>query len=207
LILCRNLFIYLTPDGRRRAMAALDRLLASDGWLCLTPGEADRLPPGSFAPVAPTEFGIYRRASARSALFAVVEVQRPAPSQPSVIAEPLPDVQPPVPTLAPVPPQPSLELARALADAGRLAAARELCESLLRDGAGTPEAHTLLGVVHQAEGHPDAAVEAFRKALYLAPGHREALSHMIVLCDRKGDAAQAAAFRQRLARVGGEDAT
>src|SRR5947209_13114807 len=46
LILCRNLFIYLTPDARLRAMANFDRLLAFDGRLCVTPAEADRLPPG-----------------------------------------------------------------------------------------------------------------------------------------------------------------
>ena len=31
LILCRNVFIYLTPEAKQRAMAHLDRLLALDG--------------------------------------------------------------------------------------------------------------------------------------------------------------------------------
>ena len=61
LILCRNLFIYLTPDARVRALANFDRLLALDGWLCVTPTEADRLPPDRFVSDGPTEFGIYRR--------------------------------------------------------------------------------------------------------------------------------------------------
>src|SRR5262249_5758451 len=35
LIFCRNLFIYLLPAARRRALETLDRLLAAEGWLCM----------------------------------------------------------------------------------------------------------------------------------------------------------------------------
>jgi chemotaxis protein methyltransferase WspC len=66
LILCRNLFIYLTPDARRRALANLDRVLATDGRLCLTPTEADRLPPGGFVPDGSPAFALFRRADART---------------------------------------------------------------------------------------------------------------------------------------------
>jgi chemotaxis protein methyltransferase WspC len=61
LILCRNLFIYLTADGRKRAMAHLDRLLAPNGRLCLSTAEADRLPAGKFVADGPNEFCVYRR--------------------------------------------------------------------------------------------------------------------------------------------------
>jgi chemotaxis protein methyltransferase WspC len=93
---------------------------------------------------------------------------------------------------------------RELADAGRLADARAECEQTL---ATTPTADgfALLGVIHQAAGNLDAAADAFRKALYLNPTHREALMHAELVSRTRGQTAAADAFRARLARVpGGE---
>ena len=199
LVMCRNLFIYLTIDGRKRAMANLDRLLAHDGLLCLTPGEADRLPPGRFVSEGPPEFGIYRRNGPASGVIPRSEIAQAAAALASVPVE--------KPVVLPAKVQEttnaaSLEYARGLADAGRLGEARAACERLVSAKIALPDTYTLLGAIHQAEGRTADAAEAFRRALYLAPGHREALSHMIVICDRKGDSMQATAFRKRLARAG-----
>jgi chemotaxis protein methyltransferase WspC len=211
LILCRNLFIYLTPDARRQAMSTLDRLLAPKGWLCLTHAEANRLPPGRFVQEGPPAFGLYRRGSA-SGVHRRPEAVRavPAPKTPAVAEQP---AGPPAPAPAPTPPlavpvgsRVTAAAVRALADAGRLTEARAACARLLEEQPSTAEVYSLLGIIHQAEGQMDRAVEAFRKALYLEPDYPEALSHMIVLCDRRGDAAQARALRKRLERANGEDA-
>jgi chemotaxis protein methyltransferase WspC len=210
-IFCRNVFIYLTPDGRRRAMASLERLLAPDGLLCLTPGEADRLPPGQFA--ASGDSGLYRRAVPAPAV--AVAVSPPEFRAPLPRAEPVPVALPPVaeppavvtgPVVTVQPKPASLEAARALADAGRLDDARLACERMLKDAPASAAVHALLGTIELAQGLAEAAAEAFRRALYLEPNHEEALSHMIVISDRKGNAAQAAALRRRLARLSREDA-
>jgi chemotaxis protein methyltransferase WspC len=191
LILCRNLFIYLTPDARARALANFDRLLVLDGRLCLTPAEADRLPPGRFVPDGPTEYGIYRRAGLGSAVHGA-----PARTEPAANPRSNPALR------LPVPPAPdALASARKLADGGRLDEARAACEALLRARPADADALALLGVVHLAAGRADDALGALRKALYLAPDHVEALEHMITLCARRGDAARASALRQRLARL------
>ena len=65
--------------------------------------------------------------------------------------------------------------------------------AVARPAASDPDVYSLLGVVHLAEGRPADAAEAFRKALYLDPDHPDALGHMIVICDSRGDIAQAAA--------------
>lgn len=93
---------------------------------------------------------------------------------------------------------------RELADAGRLPEARVACLGLLKEHSASAEVYTLLGIIHMAEGDTDCAAEAFRKALYLDPHQSEALSHMIVICDTRGDTTQSAALRKRLARVSGE---
>ncbi|QJW97682.1 CheR family methyltransferase [Frigoriglobus tundricola] len=86
LILCRNLFIYLTPDARVRALANFDRLLAPDGRLCVTHGEADRLPPDRFQPDGPTETGIYRRTGASGGV--PPRTVPPVPPVPETVARP-----------------------------------------------------------------------------------------------------------------------
>jgi chemotaxis protein methyltransferase WspC len=99
----------------------------------------------------------------------------------------------------------TLERARDLANAGRLSEARTACEELIRSQLELPEAYSLLGVIHQAEGRMNEAAEAYRKALYLAPNHLETLTHMIVLCNARGDTVQAAVLRKRAKRLASED--
>jgi chemotaxis protein methyltransferase WspC len=63
-----------------------------------------------------------------------------------------------------------------------------------------------MGVLHQARQEKEPAVRCFQRALYLEPGHREALMHLMLLCHEQGDEAQAARLRRRLERAaaGGE---
>jgi len=192
LILCRNLFIYLTPDARLRAMANIDRLLAIDGRLCITPAEADRLPPGRFVLEGPTEFGIYRRVGVGSAIHSAL-----APRQTSR-TEPPPVATTPPPTAISTAPK-TLNAARLLADAGQLEQARTVCEELLQARPTDADVLALLGVIHLAAGRADEAFDTLRKALYLEPDHIEAMSHMVGLCERRGDKDRAAALRRRLA--------
>ena len=211
LILCRNLFIYLTEDARRRALANLDRLLSGDGWLVLSPSEADRLPSDRFVTSGSPSLGIYWRTGA---VAPEVDPGWPAPrkpaSRPANVARQR-EVKN-VEVAAPARPEPivapeSLETVRRMADTGQLGEARAACARLLARAPGDPDIYSLLGVVDLAEGRPTEAAESFRKALYLAPNHPDALSHMIVICDSRGDIAQAAALRKRLARARREEPT
>jgi Flp pilus assembly protein TadD len=79
-------------------------------------------------------------------------------------------------------------------------------DEVIRTTIASAVAYTLLGVIQQADGKRDAAAEAFRRALYIDPEHAEAISHMIVICERKGQASQAEAFRRRLAKLQREEA-
>ncbi|MBA4063146.1 MAG: chemotaxis protein CheW [Isosphaera sp.] len=210
-VICRNLFIYLTPAGRAAAMATLDRLLAPDGWLCLSPAEADRLPPGRFAPEGSGAFGVYRRTGTPPSPSPVVITPPPPSARTAPVKPPPPSAvrMPPAPlpphTPLPPPAAPSLDAARTLADAGRTADARAACQAVLAADPERAEAHTLLGVIHLADGRLGDAREAFRRAMYLDPDNPDALFHMAVLCDREGRPAEAARYRERLARARRED--
>lgn len=238
LILCRNIFIYLTPAARDRVLTNLDRLLAPDGLMCLTPAEADRLPPGRFAAEGPVGFAAYRRLPADGPKSGVVPLgeltapplsgvhrspaagprsgvtPRPAdPAGPKSGVLPVPDTTTAGPLTARIAgyhhaainarelSAAALAAAREMADAGQLDAARTACEREIGANRPTADLFSLLGVVHLAAGRPDDAAGAFRKALYLDPDHAEALTHMIVLHEQRGDAAPAAGLRRRLARA------
>lgn len=186
-ILCRNLFIYFTDAGQRRAIANLDRLLAIDGRLCLSPAEADKLPAGRFVPDGPSAFGVYRRSTGTTSAY---------PAAPR--AEPVAPVEA---QAARAPARPTIGAARELADAGRLDDALAACTELLKARPTDTDALALAGVIHLAAGRTTEAADALRKALYLDPDHAEATEHMIAVCERRGDRDRAAALRAKRARA------
>lgn len=210
LVICRNLFIYLTSEGRKRAIESLDRLLAKDGYLCVTPAEADRLPPGGYVAEGSIEFGLYRRAGLARVMTSIESRSSSNPLKINNSSRALTST-PQLELTTPPTPKPvtvlRLDSARSLADGGRLEEARVACEELIRAQLELPDTYSLLGVLHQAEGRFIEAAESFRRALYLQPNHQEALTHAIVLCETRGDIGQATVLRKRLQRLNQEGAT
>jgi chemotaxis protein methyltransferase WspC len=218
LILCRHLFIYLTAVARERVTAHLERLLAADGLLCVSPGEAARLAPDRFVALGPPAFCLFHGAAVPIAGFGaprsdcddswehaslaqtdaagsvnslVVRMATPA-DEPALAVSPRSTNSDP------------LAAARELADAGKLEAAIAAYEHAALTHTSA-DGFSLLGIIELARGRAEAAGRAFRKALYLEPDHPEALSHMILLCERRGESARADALRRRLARVEREE--
>ena len=95
----------------------------------------------------------------------------------------------------------NLELARIRADEGKLEEARCLCEAALRHDGASAAAWYLLGVVSDAAGDRQRAVECYTKTLYLEPANQDALLQRVLLAEGSGDLATAAQLRRRLVRV------
>jgi chemotaxis protein methyltransferase WspC len=93
-----------------------------------------------------------------------------------------------------------LVIARQLGDAGQLHDALRLCREHLQRVPDSAEGHFLLGVLHDALGHHDLAVVSFRKVLYLNPAHRDALLHLALKHEARGDGPGAALLRARARR-------
>jgi chemotaxis protein methyltransferase WspC len=198
LVFCRNLLIYLHSAARRRVLEALDRLLARTGLLCTGHAEpVDFLDP-RFERTGPAGAFLYRRAAS------------PAPAPAPVVAE-FPRLKPAAPPAAAERPASMdavdrLARARQLADAGRLDEALATCQAHLGDAPPSADLFALMGVLHQARREGPEAVRHFQRALYLDPGHRDALTHLMLLCQEQGDHRQARRLRRRLERAapGGE---
>ncbi|MBL1260270.1 MAG: hypothetical protein COB33_007045 [Thiotrichaceae bacterium] len=90
--------------------------------------------------------------------------------------------------------------AQALADEGALEAAESLCLDLIArfSSAG---AYYLLGLVYEASNREDMAESMFRKTIYLVSDHAEALVHLALHVERKGDHNEAQSLRRRAMRA------
>ena len=90
--------------------------------------------------------------------------------------------------------------ARAAADAGNLARAVELTENLHAAGDRSLALMELQGAIFMAMGDDTRAENVLRQVVYLDAGNVEALLHLAVLAERRGDGALALRYRQRAAK-------
>jgi len=90
---------------------------------------------------------------------------------------------------------------RALADAGRLEAAAAACEPLLRTYTTSAEIYYLFGVIQDAMGDVERAIDCYRKVLFLDPNHSEASMHLATLAHRDGNLAAAERLHARRRRI------
>lgn len=95
----------------------------------------------------------------------------------------------------------AIDEAYRLADQGHFAEAARNCEDHLRQDGPSARAFYLLGLVRDASGNGSDAESFYRKALYLDPGHREALVHLALLMDRQGRKDDAQVLRNRVRRL------
>lgn len=206
-VFCRNLGIYLSADGRRAIGRALLALLAPGGLLFL--GHAER--PSIFglehevqpAPSGEGAFAFMRAATPRPATTTADPSRPPhhrasaGPARPRTAARARPV---PASSATSPAPEPTLADARAAADTGNLARALAIAERRHAMGDRDAGLLELLGTVHGALGNRDAAERWLRQAVYLNPGHAEALLQLALLADQRGDHEQAHRYRAQAAR-------
>lgn len=121
--------------------------------------------------------------------------------RPSVFEERLQSRQSINPEAVSESPKSSLSLAIQLADTGQTEAAIQHCQEYLKSNLTDVEAHTLLGTLHQTKAEYTQAEQSFRKALYLNPNHYEALMHLALLKEHRGDIAGAQILQQRIQKL------
>ncbi|MBW8811689.1 MAG: hypothetical protein JF591_23350, partial [Lysobacter sp.] len=90
-----------------------------------------------------------------------------------------------------------LDTAQALADGGRFVEAAAACAAHLQAQGPSVRALYLSGLIHGAMGRDAQAEDHLRKALYLDPCHEEALMHLALLLETRGDAAGGRVLRLR----------
>ncbi|GMG93180.1 putative biofilm formation methyltransferase WspC [Cupriavidus sp. TKC] len=212
---CRNLMIYLDPATQCEAIRTLRRLTRPDGMIFVGPAEASLLTREGLAGAGvPLAFAFHAQPAASPSSHApaaqmvlppqpVITRARSAATTPARHAAPVSDVATSSPSAQPTP-APSLEAAlaamAAMADRGELDRALAACQQFLAEHGTSADGWCLLGVLHDASGRATEAHAAYRKAVYLDPGHEEALYHLAALLDSGGDTAGAHRLRERAQR-------
>ena len=95
----------------------------------------------------------------------------------------------------------TLKQARALADTGALLEAGDIARSYLNAHPASADAYYLLGVIADARGEQSDARGFYKRALYLDPGHGEALTHLAAVLGLEGDRAGAQLLLARAERA------
>jgi chemotaxis protein methyltransferase CheR len=171
-ILCRNVMMYFTRDVQQATIARLARALVPGGWLVVSAVEAST---ERFAPLthADVSGAFYRRHRAVLPPCAPPPVEGPEPVRQNVgpVADIPADSYVPACASAVAPAEaPSvLAQARRLADRGELELARRQCERALAHARLDPGIPLLLAAICQEQGDVPAALDALRRAIYLAP--------------------------------------
>jgi chemotaxis protein methyltransferase WspC len=220
-VFCRNLLIYFDPDTQCRAIETLRRLTRPDGMIFVGPAEASlltregmasaavplafafhaqpvRAPAAPATPAAPN-FGdsppVTGEAGTRLAASAPTRQVRPQATPPHA-----PRLTETTGAVVTQNEDTTLAAIAAMADRGELDRASAACQQYLTTHGTSADGWCLQGVLHDASGRTADAHAAYRKAVYLDPGHEEALYHLAALLDSAGDAAGAHRLRERAQR-------
>jgi chemotaxis protein methyltransferase WspC len=104
-------------------------------------------------------------------------------------------------------PRDSIEAARQLADQGRLSDAAAMCERLLCEDGANADAYCLLGIVLHGMESFQRAEECLNRAIYLDEQCYDAIVHLSLIREHRGDSAGAEVLRHRAARLQGQTRT
>jgi chemotaxis protein methyltransferase WspC len=213
-VFCRNLLIYFDADTQSRVLTMLTSLLAPDGILVVGAADTFAVRRAGFVPVPGAErsFLFHHRPADAVDLIAAPPVPRTKVVAPRVkqrvvattprVSKPSSRLQPvAAPSVVAVPGRQHIDEIARLADAGRLADAVRLGEVAMSAHDASADLLALMGTTYDAINEQSRAEACYRRALYLEPSHADALLHLALLMERRGDAAAATRLRTRARRT------
>jgi chemotaxis protein methyltransferase WspC len=200
-VFCRNLLIYFDRATQDQAVSVLERLLTPKGLLFAGSSESGVFVNHSFSSAKLPMAFAFRKGRAvptPKPPAAVTTIRRVAPRLPIAGA----DANSPAAAIGkPSPSESGADEAVRLADQGHFAEASRCCEQqLLRQGPSAQVFH-VLGLVRDASGNAVDAAIYYRKALYLDPGHQDALVHLALLMEKQGLKSEAQTLWNRARRL------
>lgn len=176
-VFCRNLLMYFSPQQVCGVVQRLRGSLSDGGWLIVSPGDACHL---EFPGLTATHFGsavVFRKLAPGQRADLAAACMPPATGLP--LPADKPDMLSPLPGYWPAPaPAPRVgkpasaprEVARALADQGRLDEALPWCDRWIAQDQLDPAGHYVRGVVLFEKGDANGARLALQRCIYLQPG-------------------------------------
>ncbi|MUG91069.1 tetratricopeptide repeat protein [Scytonema sp. UIC 10036] len=215
-IFCRNVLIYFNNLAQKKTFQALERLLVDNGLLLVGHSETQLLTPKFVTMRHPLAF-VYQKQEDKNQ---ELKYERKLTNKKEPKFNPKLDVSITSTEILKKPkeaetislnktkshdstnvPTSTLKTAQTLAERGQLHEAINLCEIYLHEEPTSADAYLLLGQLCRIQGNEQQAEQCFQKAIYLEPNHYEALIHLVLLKERRGDIANADVIRQRIQRL------
>lgn len=190
-IFCRNLLIYLGEAARKRLLDSICRALAPSGRLFV--GHAEPLLcslPGLRSIASPHAFALERIEPSASESRPTRPLSNP--KLPPAFARPRASTPAPPAAVSPGMPREAespatLDDARALADAGRIAESEALVHAISARKGPSADAMELLGMLRMAAEDAAGARALFERAVYLEPRRATSLLQLALISERAGD--------------------
>jgi chemotaxis protein methyltransferase WspC len=202
-IFCRNLLIYFDRDTQNRAISVLWRLLRVGGTVFVAPSETGMLLNHDFESArVPLAFAFHKR-DAGAARAPKPSRTRPALRTTVLASLPVDATRPAPAHHVDVPPADAtaaLNDAIRLADLGRFAEAAVCCDDQIRQFGPSAGLFHLKGLLCDSTGDSSGAASFYRKALYLDPAHHDALIHLALVVEQRGDLSGAKVLKDRARR-------
>jgi len=200
IVFFRNLLIYFGAEARSRVLKTVERLTVRNGLLFVGHAETACFRATKFVPLEHRGVFGFRKGEAGPEKLAPAVVSSPlavnvAPKAPGNVQE--------LPARAArfSKPRDSFEAARLMADQGRLSDAAAMCERLLLDDGTNAGIYCLLGTILHGLGNLGRAEECFTRAIFLDEQCYDAVVHLSLIKEHRGDVAGAEVLRQRAARI------
>jgi chemotaxis protein methyltransferase WspC len=215
IIFCRNVLIYFEQAAREQTIQMLDRLLENNGLFFVGHSETQQLLGNHWASMHHSRAFAYQKKGSFPPQKETVKTEKIEKKEirkierlihtPAPISSPFPPVSSAhSPKALSVTNSPSIVsdimMIRQLADGGKLKDAASLCETYLSQNPTNADAYVLMGQLYQAMGNEEKGEKNFQKALYLEPNHSDAIVHLILIKEYRGDRVGANLLRQRLER-------
>lgn len=169
LILCRNVLMYMTEPAQRAVCRRLAVALGEDGVLVTSPAESSA---SLFAPLEAVNLPdaiFFKKPASRAEAPPRAVRKRDAPA--AALRPPRSEAMPPAEA-------DSFADIRALADSGRLDAARAACAARTARQGDSAEINLILAQIALERNDLAGALDASRRAVYLAP--RSAAAHFLM---------------------------
>jgi chemotaxis protein methyltransferase WspC len=213
-VFCRNLLIYFDRSTQLQAVAAAARLLSPGGYLFVGPSETAVVArPELVSAKLPMAFAFRKQAASQQETVVAARPPSRPRSQPAAAPQSGAAPKRVQPAAIPPPARPSpvslpavssptgMEAALLLAEQGRFLEAAACCEEHVRRHGPSAQAFYLLGVVQDARGLMSEADRCYRKALYLDPRHVDALIHLALLAQKRGNRLESEVLHNRIRRL------
>lgn len=204
-VFCRNLLIYFDQPTQQQVFEVLKALTHVDGVLFIGPAEGSLLGRHGMRSIGvPQSFAFSRHAEPVRPEATFIPMPKPQRSAAPLPAKPRPfsTVSAQVVPIKAPPSEAGALLSRiaTLANQGKSAEARAMCEQYLSDHPPAAQVFYWLGLLSDVEGSAQQAQGYYRKALYLEPQHPQALMQLAALLESQGDSAGARRLQARAAR-------